>query len=155
MEVLSACDFPGNVRELESCVKRTAALAKDSVIVVEDFACSNGSCLSLVMGKSMNKMQQQQAGYVPLTVLSPKQERSWPVHRVAECSSVVADNGIESQMPSESSSSVQEDGTERQRLVDAMERSGWVQAKAARILGLTARQMGYALRKHSVEIKRF
>jgi Nif-specific regulatory protein len=155
MEVLSACDFPGNVRELESCVKRTAALAKDSVIVVEDFACSNGSCLSLVMGKSMNKMQQQQAGYVPLTVLSPKQERSWPVHRVAECSSVVADNGIESQMPSESSSSVQEDGTERQRLVDAMERSGWVQAKAARILGLTARQMGYALRKHSIEIKRF
>jgi Nif-specific regulatory protein len=36
-----------------------------------------------------------------------------------------------------------------------MERSGWVQAKAARILGLTARQMGYALRKHGVEIKRF
>ena len=155
MEVLSACDFPGNVRELESCVKRTAALAKDSVIVVEDFACSNDSCLSLVMGKSMNKMQQHEAGYVPLTVLSPKQERSWPVHRVAERSSVVADNGIENTKLSESSSSVQEDGTERQRLVDAMEKSGWVQAKAARILGLTARQMGYALRKHSVEIKRF
>jgi Nif-specific regulatory protein len=87
--------------------------------------------------------------------LSPKQERSWPVHRVAERSSVVADNGIENTKLSESSSSVQEDGTERQRLVDAMEKSGWVQAKAARILGLTARQMGYALRKHSVEIKRF
>jgi Nif-specific regulatory protein len=142
------------VRELESCVRRTAALAKDSLIVVEDFACSNENCLSLVMGKSMNKMQQQ-TGYVPLPVFSPKQERSWPVHRVAARSSVAADKGIENQMPSESSNSAQEDPTERQRLVDAMERSGWVQAKAARILGLTARQMGYALRKHSVEIKRF
>jgi Nif-specific regulatory protein len=155
MEVLCACDFPGNVRELESCVRRTAALAKDSLIVVEDFACSNESCLSLVMGKSMNRMQQQQAGYVPLPVVSPKQERSWPVHRIAERSSVTADNGIENSKPSESSSSAQDNATERQRLVDAMERSGWVQAKAARILGLTARQMGYALRKHSVEIKRF
>jgi len=155
MEVLCACDFPGNVRELESCVRRTAALAKDSLIVVEDFACSNESCLSLVMGKSMNKMQQQQAGYVPLPVFSPKQERSWPVHRIAERSSVAADHVIEKAKPLESSSSTQDDATERQRLVDAMERSGWVQAKAARILGLTARQMGYALRKHSVEIKRF
>jgi Nif-specific regulatory protein len=40
-------------------------------------------------------------------------------------------------------------------LVDAMERAGWVQAKAARLLGLTPRQMGYALRKHAIEIKRF
>ena len=155
MEVLGACDFPGNVRELESCVRRTAALAKDSLIVVEDFACSNDSCLSLVMGRSMNKMQQHEPGYVPLPVFSSKQERSWPVHRIAERSSVDADNGIKNARPLESSSSVQEDATERQRLVDAMERSGWVQAKAARILGLTARQMGYALRKHSVEIKRF
>jgi Nif-specific regulatory protein len=155
MDVLSACDFPGNVRELESCVKRTAELAKDSVIVVEDFACSNESCLSLVMGKSMNKMQQQQAGYVSLPISSPKQERSWPVHRIAERSSVTAGNGIENIEPAENPSSAQEDDTERQRLVDAMEKSGWVQAKAARILGLTARQMGYALRKHSVEIKRF
>jgi len=155
MEVLSACDFPGNVRELESCVKRTAALAKDSMIVVEDFACSNDSCLSLVMGKSMNKMQQQQAGYVPLPVFSPKQERSWPVHRVAERLNVTADNGINNTEPAEGSSSTQENATDRQRLIDAMERSGWVQAKAARILGLTSRQMGYALRKHSVEIKRF
>jgi Nif-specific regulatory protein len=45
--------------------------------------------------------------------------------------------------------------TERQRFVEVMERSGWVQAKAARLLGLTPRQMGYALRKHGIEIKRF
>ena len=154
MDVLTACDFPGNVRELESCVKRTAALAKNSMIVVEDFACSNGSCLSLVMGKSMNKMHQHEAGYVSLPVISAPSERSWPVRKIAEPASGPPDNSVVKTNPGDDSNGMH-DAAERQRLVDAMEKSGWVQAKAARILGLTARQMGYALRKHSVEIKRF
>jgi Nif-specific regulatory protein len=36
-----------------------------------------------------------------------------------------------------------------------MERAGWVQAKAARLLGLTARQIGYALKKHAVPVRKF
>jgi Nif-specific regulatory protein len=44
---------------------------------------------------------------------------------------------------------------ERERLIEAMERSGWVQAKAARLLGLTPRQIGYALKKHGIPIKRY
>jgi Nif-specific regulatory protein len=46
-------------------------------------------------------------------------------------------------------------GPERARLIEAMERTGWVQAKAARLLGLTPRQIGYALKKHGIVIKRF
>ena len=42
---------------------------------------------------------------------------------------------------------------DRDRFIEAMEKSGWVQAKAARMLGLTPRQIGYALKKHSIEIK--
>ena len=42
----------------------------------------------------------------------------------------------------------------RDRLVRAMERCGWVQAKAARLLNLTPRQLGYALKKHNIEVKR-
>ena len=45
--------------------------------------------------------------------------------------------------------------TERDRLVDAMEKCGWVQAKAARMLNLTSRQMGYALKKFNIEVKQF
>jgi transcriptional regulator with GAF, ATPase, and Fis domain len=41
---------------------------------------------------------------------------------------------------------------ERDRFIAAMEKSGWVQAKAARILGLTPRQIGYALKKHGIEV---
>jgi Nif-specific regulatory protein len=36
-----------------------------------------------------------------------------------------------------------------------MERAGWVQAKAGRLLGLTPRQIGYALHKHGIEVPRF
>ncbi|SDE57328.1 nif-specific transcriptional activator NifA [Rhodospira trueperi] len=43
---------------------------------------------------------------------------------------------------------------DRERLVAAMEKTGWVQAKAARLLGLTPRQVGYALRRHGIAIKR-
>jgi Nif-specific regulatory protein len=43
---------------------------------------------------------------------------------------------------------------QRQRLIRAMEKAGWVQAKAARLLDLTPRQLGYALRKYNIEIKR-
>lgn len=155
MDVLRACDFPGNVRELESCVKRTAALAKGSMIVVEDFACSNDSCLSVVLGKSINEQRPQQAGYVPLPVFTPPPGRSWPVRRIGEpASPSPANNGAKASLV-ENANGLGGDSSERQRLVDVMERSGWVQAKAARILGLTPRQMGYALRKYNIEIKRF
>jgi Nif-specific regulatory protein len=40
-------------------------------------------------------------------------------------------------------------------LIEALEKTGWVQAKAARLLGLTPRQIGYALRKQDIDIKKF
>ena len=51
--------------------------------------------------------------------------------------------------------STSEPDDERTRLIWAMDQSGWVQAKAARILGLTPRQIGYALKKYDIEVKRF
>ena len=44
---------------------------------------------------------------------------------------------------------------ERERLIWAMEQCGWVQAKAARLLRLTPRQMGYALQKNRIEVRKF
>ena len=155
LDVLSTCEFPGNVRELESCVRRTAALAKDSVIVVDDFSCSNGSCLSMVLGKSMKKAHTRKAGYVSLPILPPAAARTSPPRRGVEPSGEVAARGSEISVPREGGSADTLNFTERQRFVEVMERSGWVQAKAARLLGLTPRQMGYALRKHGIEIKRF
>jgi Nif-specific regulatory protein len=44
---------------------------------------------------------------------------------------------------------------ERDRLIWAMERCGWVQAKAARLLKISPRQMGYALQKNEIEVRKF
>jgi Nif-specific regulatory protein len=44
---------------------------------------------------------------------------------------------------------------ERGRVQAALERSGWVQAKAARLLGLTVRQLGYRVRKYGIALERF
>jgi Nif-specific regulatory protein len=42
---------------------------------------------------------------------------------------------------------------ERERLIAALEKCGWVQAKAARMLNMTPRQIGYALKKCGIQVK--
>jgi Nif-specific regulatory protein len=156
VQVLQTCDFPGNVRELESCVRRTAAFTQGSRIGADDFACSNGSCLSSVMGKTMiNKSNGN--GYIPLPVAVVPPLRVRPA-RVPneETNGTHADGPLPSAPdPDDPSIAGTDQVADRERLIRAMETAGWVQAKAARILGLTPRQMGYALRKHQVDIKRF
>lgn len=157
-DVLSSCDFPGNVRELESCVRRTAALAKNSIIVAEDFACSNDSCLSMVLGTSLNDGRIHKKGYIELPILNSSATRAVPPRNPVELPrSAFEKNGQSSQQRKrvDAFDGDSSDSQERGRLVEAMEQAGWVQAKAARLLGLTSRQMGYALRKFSIEIKRF
>jgi Nif-specific regulatory protein len=42
---------------------------------------------------------------------------------------------------------------ERTNIRDALEKTGWVQAKAAKLLGITARQIGYKIKKYRIEEK--
>ena len=153
--VLEGCYFPGNVRELENCVRRTATLAKGVKIVADDFACRHDECLSSILWKGTI------AGPGPLKIV-PK----------GAPDSVVRASGPEKRTPlpdsedtaapphdcprPDSCSALHGDGQiERDRLLETMETAGWVQAKAARLLKMTPRQVGYALRKHHIPIKRF
>ncbi len=151
IEVLTQCYFPGNVRELDNCVQRTATMVQGSAIVADDFACRHDECLSAVLWKGREHiaqvaqpLPQRPRPAVPLPVAPQPVDAApptpaEPMERARPREDAVAAPG----------------GSERDRLIDAMERAGWVQAKAARILGLTPRQIGYALKKHEVEIKRF
>ena len=165
LDVLSRCYFPGNVRELENCVRRTATLAHGENIVAADFACHSGNCLSALLWKSAPRHPTAPDPIAMLAsgVVAVAPTPNWgaapavaPIVPV-ETAGPVADvpSGLCEHASDPSCPALGGRPSERDRLVDAMERSGWVQAKAARILGLTPRQIGYALKKHDIELKRF
>lgn len=124
LQVLINCQWPGNVRELENCVARFCTLSRNSVIQINDLPCQSDSCLSAAIWK-------QQA-----TVISFNNTNDLPAQNidVAESQHNNADS--------------------RAYLIQAMEKTGWVQAKAARLLNLTPRQIAYALKKHHINLKK-
>ncbi|MET4519213.1 nif-specific transcriptional activator NifA [Bradyrhizobium sp. I1.7.5] len=150
IEFLMSCEFPGNVRELENCVQRTATLAQGSSIVRHDFACCHGQCLSAKLWKcGPGEMARQPSPNfsLPARLSMPPPEAITAVQPVGSELTPLGPPG----RPAVGAAKL----TDRERVIEAMERSGWVQAKAARLLGLTPRQIGYALRRHGIEIKRF
>jgi Nif-specific regulatory protein len=46
------------------------------------------------------------------------------------------------------------DMDERQRVINALEQSGWVQAKAARLLGMSPRQIAYRIQTMNIHVRR-
>ncbi len=42
---------------------------------------------------------------------------------------------------------------EKGNIIDALEKTGWIQAKAARLLGITSRQIGYKINKYNIKEK--
>ncbi|WP_445222336.1 nif-specific transcriptional activator NifA [Bradyrhizobium sp. Pa8] len=148
MDVLMNCGFPGNVRELENCVQRTATLAPGPFIVRSDFACCHGQCLSALLWKSGLGEAKPRAALAGELSAKPAMPSPAAASSVAVLAPPVEAAPVDSTILSGAKL------TDRERLVAAMEKTGWVQAKAARLLGLTPRQIGYALRKYGIEIKR-
>jgi Nif-specific regulatory protein len=163
MEVLDECNFPGNIRELENCVYRTATLARGDAIVDRDFSCRNDGCLSSVL---WNGSRETTVGglhppsFTPLPIVSKSQPAPAPrppVRPVVEEAPPPPSVPVAQPCPgAENCSAVETDQrSDRDRLIEAMEQAGWVKAKAARLLGLTPRQIGYALQKYDIPVKKF
>jgi Nif-specific regulatory protein len=129
LHVLSNCHWPGNVRELENCVARFSTLSHGNLIRGSDIPCQNNNCLSATLWK-----YQPQKATIPIS----------PIVASSEHVTLLSQDDTNSKP-----------ANVRERLISAMEKSGWVQAKAARLLDLTPRQMTYALKKNHIEIKKF
>ena len=136
LAVMYKCNWPGNVRELENCVERTATMTRTNTIKDVDLPCQQNKCFSQVLqhyGQAQQVIPIAPAAPVPAAGLPPAAGNDFGE----------ADAGAEPSFM-----------TERERLVWAMEQCGWVQAKAARLLNLTPRQIGYALSRYNIEVKR-
>nr|WP_322096895.1 nif-specific transcriptional activator NifA [Paramagnetospirillum kuznetsovii] len=142
LQVLQCCYFPGNVRELENCVYRTATMTRGQVIEEMDLSCRQDTCLSSSLwskpGQAHATNQRSAPVPVPTGPLVPPAPPVAAAPPVADPVAPLAEG---------------DDASERDRLIQAMEKCGWVQAKAARLMGLTPRQIGYALKKHNIEVR--
>ncbi|RRH91927.1 nif-specific transcriptional activator NifA [Mesorhizobium tamadayense] len=153
IEVLMNCDFPGNIRELENCVQRTAIMAAGQSIGRNDFSCHHGKCSAAALWKSTSgKIALQPGPIVPVPVNAPTSPAAAASSAAAPVSPAITGQPLPA--PAGAARSNGARIIDREAVVAAMERCGWVQAKAARLLGLTPRQIGYVLRKYGIEIKR-
>ena len=132
MAIVLNCYWPGNVRELENCVERAATMTRGKVIRDLNFPCTHNRCLT----------QALHVHELVTTAIVPVES----IHTMPAPPKAAVPLPAESPL---------HESSERERLIQAMEQCGWVQAKAARLLSLTPRQMGYALQKHGIEIKHF
>jgi Nif-specific regulatory protein len=134
MQIMINCLWPGNVRELENCIERTATMTRGSVIQEVDLPCQQRKCFSL----AIQSYEKSPKSIAIVTAAPPEHSAHMPAEPPGDLPPV--DPGTQK--------------SERERLILAMEQCGWVQAKAARLLKLTPRQMGYALKKYNIEMKR-
>jgi Nif-specific regulatory protein len=153
LRLLQGCNFPGNVRELENCVRRTATLSRDDALGEGDFACTSGACLSSTLWKDFT---QPPPGARRIAAQEPEGGDASLAKRVAAPPPASrSDIGLPEAARGRVNGRGADGAPDRESLVDAMERAGWVQAKAARLLNLTPRQIAYALGKHHIPIKKF
>jgi len=157
LEALQTCYFPGNVRELENCVYRTATMTKSPSIDEMDLLCRHDTCLSSTLWHKSPGVGEVSAPVkvsAPIPVPTGPMVPRPPAVAVTPPAAPVSPPAVATPEPLDFPVGDDDsDLSERERLIQAMERCGWVQAKAARLLGLTPRQIGYALKKHGIEIQ--
>jgi Nif-specific regulatory protein len=165
--VLTHCYRPGNVRELENCIERTATMVRGETITDTAFPCQHQRCLT----QTLHHLDKDDA-VAAVGSSSPSPSARHPVIPIqpAAADSRAPDAAhagpagplrigpgerIAEAMPERryAEGSAAPSG-ERERLIWALEQCGWVQAKAARLLKITPRQMGYALQRHQIEVQK-
>jgi Nif-specific regulatory protein len=124
--------WPGNVRELENCLERASVMSPSGTIEAEQIKTDRGR------GKVRERETDRDGGVPPrLTMAEP---------------------GADGEPASSAARSVDlndPDLDERAKVIAALEQAGWVQAKAARLLGMTPRQIAYRIQILNIEVKQF
>ena len=134
LEVLTSYDWPGNIRQLENAMERAVVLAETDAIRVDDLppeivAAVRGT--PLVVGKSRTSPRRD-----PLPTTTRLVRAA-----LAETAVAVAPAALSDEL----------DLLERERLSEALVRSGGNKAEAARALGIPRSTLFSKLRKYGLE----
>jgi Nif-specific regulatory protein len=181
MQVLANCYWPGNVRELQNCIERTSTMVQSNQIRDLAFPCRSNRCLTQTLhnidkedavapaSTSVIHFAGRASAPAPLPPAAPTHPQHHPQHPPHHHApqwdgDEVEDDDVMRIGPTERLGDAaalparqfgnEPPGGERERLIWAMEQCGWVQAKAARLLKVTPRQLGYALQKHRIEVRK-
>jgi len=181
MQVLANCYWPGNVRELQNCIERTSTMVQSNQIRDLAFPCRSNRCLTQTLhnidkedavapaSTSVIHFAGRASPPAPLPPAAPTHPQHHPQHPPHHHApqwdgDEVEDDDVMRIGPTERLGDAaalparqfgnEPPGGERERLIWAMEQCGWVQAKAARLLKVTPRQLGYALQKHRIEVRK-
>jgi len=146
MELLVSCYWPGNVRELENCLERSATMAQGNVLRNTAFLCHHNHCLT----SQLHGLEKDDAVTAAVALPFPKRAPAADADGVTH---VGPTDRLDAAAPARQFNNEPPQG-ERERLIWALEQCGWVQAKAARLLKVTPRQLGYALQRHHIEVRK-
>ena len=135
VDVLSDCRWSGNVRQLRNCLERVLVGTDGHVIAQGDLPCQDAR------GSRCN-----------METCVPLRGPGSPGMELA--AGAAASSSTSNPAASSTGSTAVASDEEAARVRAALERCGWVQAKAARLLGMTVRQLGYRVRKHGIELQR-
>ena len=162
LRLLMSHNWPGNVRELQNCLERAAVMSRLGTIdrdVVSLIGIGDGR-LAPGSAAIANLLQSDKPGGVCRpSVANGNGNGSYasPVNGNG--------NGSASSNPCGQDYGGQDHGRqghdwndpqldERERVVAALEEAGWVQAKAARLLGMTPRQIKYRIQTLDIHVRR-
>jgi len=153
--------WPGNVRELENCLERAAVMSDTGVIDadlirLDRFRQSPPAVARTQRETAVSMVGSHASGVAGAPTLSAPRARnpgSLPPMGGASAGDGPAPTFVEPYAADENAEAGEL--SERDRVIAAFEQAGWVQAKAARLLGMTPRQIAYRIQILDIEVKQF
>jgi Nif-specific regulatory protein len=130
---LTQYGWPGTVREMENCLERAAVMSTSGTIEGEQIKTDRGR------GRVREREGDREGGVPPRLTLAEAGADDEAAASPTPRSTDLGDPELD----------------ERSKVIAALQQAGWVQAKAARLLGMTPRQIAYRIQILNIEVKQF